>query len=288
MKILILGSLGNLGTQLVKIFKTDSNFEVLALNKEDLDITNNNLLLGKIEQYQPGIIINATGYNSVDGCETNPAEYAVAQKINGEALSYLAEAALKFGATLVHFSTDYVFAGTKAEGYLETDTPDPINNYGRSKLLGEQAILEAANRGLNYYLIRTSKMFGPKGLDDTAKPGFFDLMLELAAKGRPIQIVNDEKSCFTYTEDLAKETLKLVSDDHSYGIYHITNSGPATWYEAALELFTLKGVKAELLPISRLDYARPAARPANSVLLNTKLPPLRSYQEALKEFLQLI
>lgn len=282
-KILILGAKGNLGAQLVKIFSPDN--DIIGWDKGEIDITDRELILKKVGDVKPEIVINAAAYNAVDKCEDNDEEYDVAKKINIDGPKFLAEACLEIGATLIHYSTDYVFDGKKKKGYAETDEPKPINRYGKSKFHGEKRILELSGRGLKWYLIRTSKLFGPKGESEMAKPSFFDLMLELSRQKDKLEAVNDEVSCFTYTPDLAKATRELVDQDSGYGIYHITNAGFGSWYQAALELFKLAGINIEVRPIISDKLARAAKRPKYSVLLNTKLPPMRDYREALREYL---
>jgi dTDP-4-dehydrorhamnose reductase len=285
MKILILGFQGNLGTQLYKIFSADKNYDVIGVDKADIDLCNHLSLVEKIREINPEIIINAVAYNAVDKCEEYAGQFALANDLNGEAVGYLAQAALNVGAILVHYSTDYVFAGDKVEGYKETDVPGPINNYGKSKLLGETRILERTLDGLKYYIIRTSKLFGPKGVAENVKPSFFDVMLNLAKEREEISAVDEELSCFTYTLDLANKTKEIIETKKEYGIYHVVNSEPVTWYEAVRTLFTLKNINVKLKPVSGTEFPRPAKRPRYSVLLNTKLEPLRSYKEALKEYL---
>ena len=291
MKVLILGSQGNLGTQLIKAFTAAKEYEVIGLDKGDFDLLDPLNFTEKINKLRPEIIINATAYNAVDKCEESEAEFELAKKINGEAVEYLASAALKVGALFIHYSTDYVFAGDQEAGYRETDAPQPLNNYGRSKLLGEQAVIKTGAAGLKYYLIRTSKLFGPRGASPLAKPSFFDLMLELAAKsqatGMPpeLKIVDEEVSAFTYTSDLAAKTRELIETAASSGIYHVVNTGPATWCAAARQLFEIKGIHVKIKPVAQSEFPRPAQRPQYSYLLNTKIEPLRSYQEALRDYL---
>lgn len=315
-KVLILGSKGNLGQQLVKVFS--SGDEVIAWDRGEIDITDYELIIKKISDVKPKLVINAAAYNSVDKCETSDQEYDLAKKINIDGPKFLAEACLKISATLIHYSTNYVFAGEKKLGYKETDEPKPINRYGKSKFHGEKRILELSGRGLKWYLIRTSKLFGPGGTSEMAKPSFFDIMLEqsrnsagisvvnadasayaktLAYKkavaekkaapnqGPALKVVDGEVSCFTYTPDLAGATLDLVQTNRGFGIYHLTNSGACTWYQGAVELFKLAKIKVNVVPVSGDQLARPAKRPKYAVLLNTKLPPLRDYREALREYL---
>lgn len=302
MKILILGASGNLGQQLVKVFKDEN--EVIAWGKSEIDISDKELVLKKITDIKPGLIINSAAYNAVDKCE-EPDEFEIAKKINGLAPGYLADAALRVGAILVHFSSDYVFGGhlghkgikmsdiKKQGGFKENDEPRPVNKYGQTKLMGEQEIIKMSGKGLKWYLVRTSKLFGPKGESEVSKPSFFDIMLNIANKSEysanganAINIVNDETSCFTYTPDLAKAVKSLLDENKGFGIYHITNSIPRTWYRAAKELFKLAEIKIKVNPVASDKFPRPAKRPNFSVLLNTKAELLRDYREALKEYLK--
>jgi dTDP-4-dehydrorhamnose reductase len=304
-KILIIGAKGMLGQELAKIFKSDKDYKVIAWDKEDLDIANEVAVSKKIKVIHPEIIINSAAYNAVDKCE-EPKEYKIAQKINGLAPGYLAKIAKKIGATLIHYSTDYVFSGMpKTEepkgcahscftcelhkgfqteiGFKEDDKPKPINKYGKTKLLGEQEIQKNTKK---YYLIRTSKLFGKPANAPGAKRSFFDLILESGKKNKSVKVVNNETSCFTYAPDLARKTKEIIDAKKPFGIYHITNSGACTWHEAALELYRQKKLKTKVIPIASSDLTRSAKRPAVSVLINTKLNPLRSWKEALKEYLK--
>ncbi|MFA6306899.1 MAG: dTDP-4-dehydrorhamnose reductase [Patescibacteria group bacterium] len=283
-KILILGAKGNLGQQLVKVFAVGN--EVIAWDRGEIDVSDRELILKKLADVKPELVINAAAYNAVDKCEADDEEYELAKKINIDGPKFLAEACLRIGATLVHYSTDYVFDGARESGYIETEEPRPVNRYGKTKFHGEKRILELSGSGLKWYLIRTSKLFGPKGKSEMAKPSFFDIMLEKARIKPILEVVDEELSCFTYTPDLAQATKELVDKNSGYGIYHITNSGACTWHEAALELFKLAGIKAEVKAVTGEKLARPAKRPKYSVLLNTKLPPLRDYREALEEYLE--
>lgn len=303
-KALILGAKGNLGQQLTKVFSVD--YETIAWDRGEIDITDRELILKKIGDVKPELVINAAAYNSADKCEASDEEYNLAKKINIDGPKFLAEACLKINALLIHYSTNYVFDGEKKRGYKETDGPKPINRYGKTKFHGEKRILELSSRGLKWYLIRTSKLFGPSGTSEMAKTSFFDLMLKMgqdrtrvsvdagagtdkkiaAGKIKPLEVVDDEISCFTYTPDLAQATKELVRSGSGYGIYHLTNSRACTWYRGAVELFNLAKIKVDIAPINSLKLVRPAKRPKYAVLLSTKLPPLRDYREALREYLK--
>jgi len=285
MKILIFGAKGNLGGQLSQVFSEDKEYKVVAWDKDEIDITDRELVFKKISDLKPELVINAAAYNAVDKCEEDEGQFELARKINSEAVGYLAEACLNTGAILVHYSSDYVFAGDKKEGYREDDEPKPINKYGETKLMGEEEIISKSGQGLKYYLIRTSKLFGPKGANETAKPSFFDIMRGLAETKKIIEVVDEEVSCFTYTPDLAKATKKLVEGDNGYGIYHITNVGRATWFEAANFFFKTAKLSVKVNPVSGEKFPRPAKRPQYSALINTKFDMQRDWKDALREYL---
>lgn len=285
MKVIIIGAKGNLGYQLAKVF-ADGN-EVISWDKEDIDVTDKDLIHKKIKELKPDLIVNAAAYNAVDKCEEDEEQFEIAKKINGLAVGYLADAALVVGAVLVHYSSDYVFDGKNELGYKEDDEPNPISKYAESKYLGERELISRSGKGLKWYIIRPSKLFGPKGESDVAKDNFFDLVLKLSKDKKVFNMVEGaEISSFTYTPDLAEATRRLVDDNMGYGIYHITNHGPASWYEAAKFLFEITNSNdVQLNPVSSKDYPRPAKRPRYSVLLSTKIEPLRDWREALREYL---
>lgn len=281
-KILIIGSHGMLGQDLVKVFEASQDWEVFGYDRDDVDITSGESLRKKIKEVEPDAVINASGYNAVDKCETDEIEFELAKKINGYGPGILAGICKEKNIPIVHYVSDYIFDGEKGE-YAETDKPNPISNYGRSKLLGEEEIKKNTEK---YYLIRTSKLFGKSGKSKMSKKSFFDTMIALAKDNRTLKIVDDERSCFTYAPDLAAETKKMIEEKIPFGIYHVVNEGARTWYEAACELFKLaKMDDVEVIPVSSAEFPRPAKRPRSSVLRNTKLKPIRNYKDALKEYL---
>jgi len=282
-KVLIIGSQGMLGQELVRVFSADAHYEVFGWDKNEIDITNEARVAEKVSQLAPAIIINAAAYNAVDAAE-EVAGLEEARKLNGLAPKFLAQAAKNVSAIFVHYSTDYVFDGEKEEGYLESDKPSPISNYGVSKLMGER---QASQVGGQYYLIRLQKLFGRSGQSPLAKKSFFETMLSLARSKKEIEVVDEELANFTYAPDLAERTKYLVEHELPAGIYHITNEGhPITWFGAVKILFEMAGVKdVKLIPVSSARFPRPAKRPKYSVLLNTKLPPMRPWDKALAEFL---
>ncbi len=282
-KVLILGATGNLGSQLIKVFSPD--FSVMAWGSQEANFLDFQSLFPKIKFSAADIIINAAAYNAVDKCEEDVAAAALAQKINGEAVGVIAQAAREINALFIHYSTDYVFSGQRKGGYQEDDQPAPISKYGETKLLGEEKIKEQAQQGLKFYLIRTSRLFGPAGKSRAAKSDFFSLLFSLSQEQSALKVVNDEISAFTYTLDLARATRKLVEDKAKSNIYHLVNEGACSWYEAACFFFSLLKKDVILQPVKGNYFSRPAARPACSYLLNTRRPKLRSWQEALKDYL---
>lgn len=307
-KVLIIGSKGMLGQELVKAFKHDKEYKVIAWDREDIDITKEKEVAKKVGFTKPNIIINAAAYNAVDKCEESKKEFEIAKKINGLAPGYLAASAKKNKAILIHYSTDYVFSGqpeipeptgcnhscascslhqdfVPEIGFDEEAQPDPVNNYGKSKLLGEK---EVAKNMKNFYLVRTSKIFGKPAKGKEAKKSFFDVMFEVGKKNKEVKAVDEETSCFTYAPDLAKKTKEIVDSKKPFGIYHVTNSEPCTWFEATVELYRQAKIKAKIIPVLGEEFSRPAKRPFYSVLINTKLNPMRSWKEALKEYLKTV
>ncbi len=298
-KILILGADGNLGEQLKKEF---SDSKIFAFNRKDLNLLEHDLIIPKISKIKPDVIINTAAYNAVDKCEEFEDEFKLAQKINGEALRYLGKAAIANNSVLMHYSSDYVFGGDICQedlcssecflkfkekgGFREDDERCPVNKYGETKMMGEIELERLANKKLKYYIIRTSKLFGPKGKSPNAKKNFFDLMLEIARNKKSIDVVSEELSCFTYTPDLARQSREILENKEDFGFYHIRNSEPAIWYDAARELFKLKGINIAINPVFSEKFPRPAKRPKYSVLANSKLQALRPWQEALKEYLK--
>jgi len=283
MSILILGGRGNLGTQLTKILSVD--YETVSWDRDDLDVLDFPALAEKVRELKPGLIINTVAYNAVDRAE-DKTEYALALKLNRDLPGVLADLALEISAVLIHYSSDYVFSGAEdKQSFTETDTPNPVNKYGESKYRGEQEIIKREKRGLKYYLIRTSKLFGPVGSSPQAKPSFFDIMLGLAQNKKELTVVNEELSCFTYTPDLAEATKRLWELEVPFGLYHLVNEGPVTWYGAVLEMLRLSKLKISVRPVRSEDLLRVARRPKFSVLENTKVKKLRKWELALKEYL---
>lgn len=258
-KTLILGAGGMLGTDLCRFFP-----DAVKLTHEDTDVADKVQVIETIRRIVPDVVINAAAYTDVDDCEDN---HEMAFDVNGRALGYIAEGCSLVGAKLVHFSTDYVFDGSKEE-YVESDLTGSINVYGESKLLGERNIIENMN---DYRIIRTSWLFGLHGRN------FVDTMLKLSSEIDTVKVVDDQFGKPTYTADLARKTAEII--DMEPGIYHITNDGVCSWYEFA------SAIIGNVVPCSSDEFVRKAKRPEYSVLINTKTTPMRHWREALTEYL---
>lgn len=274
MKILIIGAQGMLGHDLAKVL---SGYDLVLWDKSDLDITNQQQVDLKITELKTDAIINCAAYTAVDDCEIKK---ELAMAVNGYAVGYLAEVANKSKAILIHISTDYVFNGLNENGYNENSQEfGPINEYGQSKYFGEQELLKKCAK---YYLIRTSWLYGADG------PNFVDTMIHLGKEKDELKVINDQFGKPTYTVDLARQIRYILDKQLAYGIYHVTNESVGSgisWYEFACKIFELAGLEVEVKPCSSTELIRPALRPAFSVLINTKLPPVRLWADALKEYL---
>lgn len=278
MKILITGSNGMLGHDLIETLK--NNHDLILTTSKNLDITDKEKVIEFICDVKPELVINSAAYTNVDGCEENP---ELAFSVNGEGVRNLALACREVDCPLVHISTDYIFNGENTRPWVEDDEIGPISIYGKSKLKGEEAILEILDK---YYIIRTAWLYGLNG------GNFPKTMLELAKNHSEITVVYDEVGTPTYTPDLACAISKLIETDY-YGIYHITNSGNCSWCEFARFIFKTAGVDVKVVPVTAAEFARPAPRPHYSVLQNKKwvengFEPLRDYKDAAKEYIELI
>ena len=259
-KTLILGAGGMLGTDLCKVFP-----DVIALTHNDIDIADKKQVIETIKRIGPEVVINAAAYTDVDGCE-DECNLELAFDVNGRAPGYIAQGCSLVEAKLVHFSTDYVFDGSRKE-YVESDLTGPINVYGKSKLLGERNIIENID---DYRIIRSSWLFGHHGRN------FVETMLKLSGEMDAVRVVDDQFGKPTYTADLARKTAEII--ELVLGVYHIANEGVCSWYEFAAAVID------NVVPCSSEEFVRKAKRPRYSVLANTKTSPLRHWREALTEY----
>lgn len=263
-----------LGGQLLKVFGENS----VGWDREEMDVTSFADLRFKIKDLSPAAVINCVAYNDVDGAEEKG---ELAYLLNEDVPANLSEICNALNIPLVHFSTNYVF-GQGAGEYKEDSEPSPNSVYAKSKLAGELAVVKTSK---SYYVIRTAVLFGPKGESGLSKKSFVDIMLDLAAKTDTIKAVQDEVNSLTYAPDLARAVKVLLDYKHPYGTYHFTNSGTASWYDLAKEIFKITRKEIKLLPVSAKEFPRKASRPVKSVLINTKFIEFRPWQEALEEFL---
>ena len=258
--ILIFGANGMLGRDLAAAFP-----DARLCDHKDLDITDEAAVRAYILAVKPDLVINAAAYTNVDGCEDEP---KTAFAVNGDAPGYIAAACREAGARLVHYSTDYVFDGSKTE-YVESDESNPINVYGASKLRGEQNIAKNMD---DYRIVRTSWLFGRHGKN------FVETIRHLSQTNETVRVVTDQVGKPTYTADLARKTTEIA--ECPPGVYHVTNDGVCSWYEFA------RAFAPNVVPCSSDEFPRKAKRPAYSVLVNTKTSPMRPWKEALEDYLR--
>jgi dTDP-4-dehydrorhamnose reductase len=269
LKILLIGKNGQVGWELRRTLAPLG--EVIALGSQDLDLTQADRIHSIVDEIKPQLIVNAAAYTAVDKAESEP---EVAMAINGVAPGILAEAAGKCGASLIHYSTDYVFDGMNSTPYTEEDAPNPMSVYGKTKLAGEIAI---ARTGVPHLIFRTSWVYGLRGKN------FLLTILRLAREREELRIVGDQFGAPTWCRDIAEVTSLAVAatggefGDKS-GIYHLTGAGETTWYKFTKEIIDLYGAShpedlavKRVVDITTLEYPTPAQRPRYSVLSGNKL-----------------
>ena len=267
MRIVLFGKNGQVGWELQRILP--SLGQVIALDYDDLDLADLKALQKRLDELKPDLIINASAYTAVDRAES---ERDLVIKVNGQAPGIMAEAARRFGAMLVHYSTDYVFDGTKGSPYVETDAPNPLNMYGESKLAGEKAIQQVADA---YLILRTSWVYSTR-----LQSGFVQKVLAWARQNETLRIVEDQFGCPTWARMLAETTGFLIAkgggrlDEYfkQYrGVYHVAGKGSASRFEWAKSILAHDPHRDEHLvkhlePALSSDFPTPATRPKYSVL----------------------
>lgn len=262
-RILLTGADGQLGQELQQTLMPLG--EVIALTRQELDLSQGEHIRQLVQQIQPAIIVNSAAYTAVDKAES---EVDLAQAVNGTAPTIMAEEAEKIGALLLQVSTDYVFDGQKNTPYLETDLTYPLSSYGKSKLAGEMGIQQVTD---NYLILRTAWVYGVYG-----KGNFVKTMLRLGQDREELRVVADQVGSPSWAKDIADAIAQLLQTD-ARGIYHFTNSGVVSWYDFAIAIF--EEAKAlgfplkvqRVIPITTADYPTPAVRPAYSVLSGKKI-----------------
>ncbi len=284
MKVLVLGASGQLGTDILRFrVECSDSVEVISLSRKELDVSDASAIGAVLSDYPFDVLINCTGYHKVDEAEEHATE---AFAINAHAPRHMAAVCRARSATFVHISTDYVFDGRSHKPYLETDAPSPINVYGASKLLGESLILREYAEGS--LIARVASLFGIAG--SSGKGGnFVETILRLAREKGEVRVVHDIRMSPTSTADAAKALLALIHKRAAPGIYHVVNSGDATWFEFAQEIIQQAGIAAKAVPITSQEFSSPAARPAYSVLDNQKVAKIvgliPDWREALNRYL---
>lgn len=281
-RVAIIGSTGQLGSDLVSILKSSGSFDVIPLRHENADVTDAKSVRAALLDHRPEIVVNSAAFVRVDDCEDHSEE---AFRVNAVGAFNVASSCAELTALCVYISTDYVFDGTKESPYVESDAPNPINVYGTAKLAGELLVRQAAPRWL---IVRMAGLFGKTGA--RGKGGnFVETIIAKAKKGEPLRIVDDIRMSPTYTRDAAEGLLGLLKSGCE-GVVHLTNAGNCTWYEFATKILQLAGSPACVNPVNTAQYPTKARRPVNSALVSARAQaflnqPLRPWPQALKAYL---
>ncbi|MCR9201171.1 MAG: dTDP-4-dehydrorhamnose reductase [Planctomycetaceae bacterium] len=282
MTTLITGAHGQLGSDLRQMITGSCT----AVGRTQLDITSAEQVDNFLQEHRPTVVINAAAYNSVDQAEDEP---DVAYAVNALGPRNLAVACQRLGATLVHVSTDYVFGQdtSRLMPFSELDPPAPCSAYGISKLAGEHFVQSCCRRS---FVVRTCGVYGHAARDGAGKGNFVETMLRLGSELDQLKVVNDQYCTPTASLDLADGILRLLQTTE-YGLYHFSSDGSATWYDFALEIFSIAGIDVDLLPIPSSEYPTRAVRPRFSLLDCTRYETatgelIPNWQSALRRYLQ--
>jgi dTDP-4-dehydrorhamnose reductase len=278
MKWLIVGGGGQLG-HAMQVELANTGIEYLALNRSQLDISNEYEVVRVLKEVRPGVVLNAAAWTDVDEAERDE---AAARRVNAHGPSFLAKACIIVDAKLVHVSTDYVFSGRSHTPWSEAEVLEPVSAYGRTKAEGEMLVQSLYPQGA--FIVRTAWLYSPWGKN------FVRTMVRLALREtKMVEVVNDQLGQPTSAIDLAQQIRKMMYTSAVPGIYHGTNDGQATWFEFAREILLLCGANPDRVnPVESSHYVRPAKRPGYSVLghdrwIQTGIQPMRDWHEALKE-----
>lgn len=275
-KTFIIGCNGQLGTDCMAVFQGSEGIDF-----PEIDISNRFQCLEKLDSIKPDVVVNCAAYTAVDACESDPACW----KVNADGPKHLAEWAAANNAFLVHVSTDYVFSGDKPlfEACVETDKTGPVSEYGRSKLVGEQAVLES---GAQTAILRTAWLYGANGKN------FLKTMLRLTLQnpGKEFKVVSDQFGSPTWSNTLARQIAAVV-EAKATGVFHATSEGYCSWFDLACAFLEKMGVDHHFVPCSSEEYPTPAKRPANSILENAHarelgLNQFTDWEEELAMFVQ--
>ncbi|MCL4534401.1 MAG: dTDP-4-dehydrorhamnose reductase [Bacteroidetes bacterium] len=293
MRVFVTGAYGQLGQELQE---TLAHHTLRAVDVDSFDITDRAAAIKAIAEFRPDTVIHTAAFTNVDACERDP---ELAHRVNALGTENIALACKEIDAAMVYISTDYVFDGTKGEPYVETDTPNPLGVYARTKHAGEVAVRSTLQR---YYIARTAWLYG-RGAN------FVKIILQRAAEGKPMFGVTDEVGSPTYAKDLAQALTRLIESvahrrdavaqdglrpHPRYGTYHLVNEGYCSRYEWICEILRLAGYKQEVTPLTKAEFQdrfpSPTQRPGNSALKNYAAAThlgirLRPWQEALQDFI---
>ena len=283
MKIAVIGANGQLGHDICQILYENKR-ECVELNHDSIEITDLDSVQENLTRISPTVVINTAAMNDVPRCEEEPQK---AFLVNAIGPQNLAIASAKQNFLLIHISTDYVFDGRKKSPYLESDTPNPLNVYGKSKLEGERLIQSHASK---YLILRTCGLYGRYPCRGKSTPNFVERMLKLAAEKKEIKVVDDEILTPTSTLELARQIDKILDCKQS-GIYHATAEGECSWFHFAEKIFDLNNSGVKLTKAKPGDFPYTVNRPKYSVLENQRLKKLKlntfkSWEDGLSEYLQ--
>lgn len=275
MKILITGSKGQLGIELIDIAPQEHKIFGYDL---DMDITDRFAIESKFSKVKPDLVIHCAAFTDVDKCEDRRKKVFL---VNSTGTENLAKVARKYDCEFVYISTDYVFNGKKDMPYVEEDIPDPVSIYGKSKLAGEEAVTNILEK---FYILRTTGIYSRYGKN------FVETIIRASENCREIEVVDDQVCTPTYSLDVAECIYKLI-ETGMYGIYHATNDGQCSWYQFTKEIFKILGKRVTVVPVKSGRLEGRASRPSYSVLANLKLEKnkiyfMRHWKEALKGFLE--
>ncbi|MGD0599898.1 MAG: dTDP-4-dehydrorhamnose reductase [Terriglobales bacterium] len=270
MNIAVIGSNGQLGSDVVRVF-ADQGENVYSLTHADIEVSSLESVADCLRSKRPEIVINTAAMHHVENCEQEPGK---AYAVNAVGARNLATVTRDLGAVLIHVSTDYVFDGKKDEPYVENDIPLPLNVYGNSKLAGEYFV-----RTLNskHFVLRTSALYGKHPCRAKGGQNFVDLMLRLARERGRVRVVDSEFVSPTPTVDVARQIAALTRCD-AYGLYHATAEGSCSWYEFAREIFSVAEIEVKLEAAAPSEFPAKVPRPRYSVLENRGLKSLRLNQ----------
>ncbi|MBE0665680.1 MAG: dTDP-4-dehydrorhamnose reductase [Chrysiogenales bacterium] len=284
MKLAVIGADGQLGSDIVELFRAEC-FDVVPLTIDRLDIADNRQVQRVLAEAGADVIINTAAMHQVEKCEADPLK---AFAVNALGARNIAQAANAGSSRLIHISTDYVFSGEKMEPYLENDCPLPLNAYANSKLAGELFVRSLAQK---HYVIRVSGLYGKNPCLEKGGLNFVDLMLKLARERSEVRVVDDEVLTPTATKEVARQILKMLNGQAEDGLYHATAEGSCSWFEFAREIFSLSHSTVTLNKAEPGEFPAKVPRPSYSVLENHNLKKqnlngMSFWKDALKEYLK--